>query len=205
MTLSEEEVDALQSLLDSSPWNNTFNYGIINNDPLPCKRIKNASYKADNPVYHSHHYGSSTIFGYQAAFLVEHQYIPTQNLSHICGNVYNSKKTTCVEGSHIEEDDQEGNMIRRSHHTKIREWEKSNRHLYQIIGPLYLSDIEKIEKLKITQSLLNLRRSKRLKRKNRKIIKHEQLENQHINVNQSFGYDICTCTPNCFINYHKLN
>ena len=202
-TVTDPDAAILQDLLDTYPWNNTINYGIKNSkDPKPCRRIKDAKYRPNNPLRKKYKYGSSTIEGYRAAYVAQNKEIPNKNLIHVCGNPYNYKSTTCIEASHIEKGDQTENNQRRKCHTKIRKWEKTNRHKYKIIGHLYVADVGKI--IKWEQQQNTLRRSSRLGKK-RKTITPKVIKNMIVHGSGQETHYQCGHSPFCFINYNQLN
>ena len=83
---------------------------------------------------------------------------PNTQIGHICGNIYNTKNTICIEPSHIRKrnENQSINNERRRCHDKIAFWEITTRlsRGYTIKGPLYLSFINTKESKKIQDGML---------------------------------------------------
>ena len=168
-------------------WPYRMYYGNRRSDIKPCIRVKNPKDKCNNIIHYKYGIAGGTLTCYQVSYLINYKRIPNGNISHDCGNVYNTKNTSCIEPTHMQIANQNENMGRRSCHSKIRKWEKSNRKrvTFSIIGAWHLTDIRTEENNLIQKGL---KPTPRIKQKS----------------GQEDDYYYCYCDdPECFINYHK--
>lgn len=161
--ISSPEMKWLKQALKET-WPRRYYYGLNNDKIKPCIKVTNPNNKCSNIIHYK--YGNGTLTCYQTSYLIENKKIPSDNIGHCCGNVYNTKYTNCIERSHMIIEKQPDNMHRRSCHSKIRKWEKANRKRldFVLIGAWTLSDI-KIEEQKLINKGLNP--TPRLKQKRR--------------------------------------
>ena len=150
-------------------WKYRYLYGDIDETSgiKPCIKVKDGGLSVANPFWkyyddtidkYRQFYGSN-LFCYQISYMLYKGRRPTRQIGHICGNIYNTKNTTCIEPSHISTrgETQKRNNERRHCHDKISYWEIKTRlnRGYTIKGPLYLSYIneKETEKLQNGQTL----------------------------------------------------
>ena len=156
----------------------------------PCIRVDNPNETCSNEVGD---YGGGSLKCYHVSFMVKTGRKPNKGLSHQCGTVYRPKgNASCIEASHVHEEKQNKNASRTTCHRKIRNWEIKNRATLtnKIKGPLFLSDIQRLENDRIQNGKGATKRIKVRKRDG---------------DNETDTYYECPHRPHCFINYNKYN
>lgn len=175
----------------------------------PCIKVKNGNETVNNPFFRyqdntdqSHQYYGSKLKCYQISYMISINRRPNGQIGHYCGNIYNTKSTTCIEPSHMNHrnEPQNINNQRRRCHDKIAYWEIQTRksRSYKIKGPLYLSFIQTKEQQK---------RQNGSKLASRIGYKDDDGDQEMDNQQQDDNFDdyyICEHNPHCFINCSKI-
>lgn len=177
-----DEKEYLEQKLNEEQWRHYYQYGGTD-EIQSCKRIKKHQ-TYNNPI--QDYNGNSNIEAYQAKYIVENDIIPSkyEKISHFCANPLNTKKTLCIESTHMDIEPIWMNNGRRTCHCLIRKYERSQRWNGNTPdGPLFANDVP----ISFYNELL---KKKGIKRSSKEI--------------QKTGCYSCPHGPNhCFINYTK--